>query len=95
MVTMQVIGQLSRSQQIWDWKGSFEAEVTRKSENPRLTRLAHHIRIGDTTGGIRPPIPPACPPTPKLPKPLCNPHQSNINGIAMNNVEGLDVLSEN
>ena len=72
-----------------------KADVSRESEKPGLARLPHHRGRGDTIGGIRPPISPPCPPTPELPKPLCHPHQSNINGIAMDNFGGLDVLSEN
>ena len=34
------------------------------------------------------------PPTPEFAKPLSNPHQSNINGIGVDNFEDLNVLSE-
>ena len=66
-----------------------------RSEKPKFTRLTPHRSIGDTQNGVRLSIIPPIPHTPEYLQNWCNPHQSNINGIGVDNFEGLHVISEN
>ena len=87
------------------WLASLDQsqESARSAPSKSLTVTFHpdHSAEGSSSEGsglgiprlISPPLPPHH--HPELPKPLGYSHQSNMNGIAMDNFGGLDVLSEN